>query len=79
MGMGGGITLVYTVFIPDLSHALGAAGLSESVSRSEKSVTRALQKNMNPALNVAIASKNITYRPLALRRADLRDGRTASH
>jgi len=47
---------VHTVFIPDLSHALGAGGLSES---SEKSVTRALQENMNPALNGIMANKNI--------------------
>ena len=51
---------MHTVFIPDLSHALGAGGLSESVSRTEKSVTRALQENMNPALNAAVTSKNIS-------------------
>lgn len=47
---------MHTVFIPDLSHALGAGGLSES---NEKSVTRALQENMNPALNGITTSKNI--------------------
>ena len=50
---------MHTVFIPDLSHTLGAGGLSEGVSRTEKSVTRALQENMNPALNGTVASKNI--------------------
>ena len=47
---------MHTVFIPDLSHALGAGGLSES---NEKSVTRVLQENMNPALNSITTSKNI--------------------
>ena len=47
---------MHTVFIPDLSHALGAGGLSES---NEKSVTRTLQENMNPALNGIMTSKNI--------------------
>ncbi|KAK2464644.1 hypothetical protein APHAL10511_003337 [Amanita phalloides] len=51
MGMGGGVTPVHSVFIPDLSQALGAG-------KAERSVTRALQENINPALNGVVA-KNI--------------------
>ena len=57
--MGGGITPVHPVFIPELSHALGAGGLSEGANRSAKSATRALQENVNPAFNGIVASKNI--------------------
>ena len=57
---GRGITPVHTVFIPDFSHTLGAGYLSESVRKSVKSVTRALQENdINHALNDTVASKNI--------------------
>ena len=54
---------MHTVFIPDLSHALRAEGLSKSISRSEKSVTRALQENMNPALNgtVDVSADSINH------------------
>jgi hypothetical protein len=55
MGMGGGITPVHTVLIPDL-HTLGA---NEGVTRVEKSVTRALQENMNPALNGTLVNNNV--------------------
>ncbi|KAM6492733.1 hypothetical protein JOM56_012457 [Amanita muscaria] len=58
MGMGGGITPVHTVLVPDLSMSFGA-GVGEDVSQGEGSVTRALQENMNPALNGSVTSKNV--------------------
>ena len=68
------ITPVHAVSIRDLFRALAARGLSESDSRSEKSVIRVLQEN--PPSIGSWQARKLTYRPLALRRADLKDGRT---
>ncbi|PFH46134.1 hypothetical protein AMATHDRAFT_8161 [Amanita thiersii Skay4041] len=53
MGLGGGVTPVHTVLVPDLSLSLSSGAGADQASDKMGSVLRVLQENMNPALNGA--------------------------